>query len=49
MNKAREHVGLTNPVDDEGDDFLYASDGRAFDNTIVGRKYLERYEGKLNQ
>jgi hypothetical protein len=48
MNKARENIGLTNPVDDEGDDFVYASDGRAFDNTIVGRKYLERYEGKLN-
>lgn len=48
MNKARENIGLVNPTDDESDDFLYASDGRAFDNTIVGRKYLERYEGKLH-
>jgi hypothetical protein len=48
MNKARENQGLTNPVDDEGEQFVYASDGRAFDNTIVGRKYLERYEGKIN-
>jgi hypothetical protein len=48
MNKARENIGLTNPGNDDGDDFVYASDGRAFDNTIVGRKYLERYEGKLH-
>jgi hypothetical protein len=48
MNKARANLDLVNPTDDEGDDFLYASDGRAFDNTLVGRKYLERYEGKLN-
>lgn len=47
MNKARENVGLTNPVDDEEEQFVYASDGRRFDNTIVGRKYLERHEGKI--
>jgi hypothetical protein len=48
MNKARENLGLVNPTEETGDEFVYASDGRAFDNTIVGRKSLERYEGKLN-
>jgi hypothetical protein len=48
MNKARENLGLVNPTDETGDEFVYASDGRAFDNTIVGRKSLERYERKLN-
>lgn len=47
MNKAITNLG-TVAADEEVDDFLYASDGRKFDNTIVGRKYLERYEGRLN-
>jgi len=48
MNKARENLGLVNPTEEVGDKFVYASDGREFDNTIVGRKALERYERKLN-
>jgi hypothetical protein len=54
MNKAITNVGatinmpVTEDVENE-DDFVYASDGRKFDNTIVGRKYLERYEGKLSK
>ena len=48
MNKARANIGLVNPTDDIGDEFVYASDGRAFDNNIVGRAALERYEKKLN-
>ena len=35
-------------VDDQRDsDYIYASDGREFDNSIVGRKSLDRYEEKL--
>lgn len=48
MNKARANIGLVNPTDDIGDEFVYASDGRKFDNNIVGRAALERYEKKLN-
>jgi hypothetical protein len=48
MNRAQEVIGLTQPVKEEVLDLVYASDGRAFDNTLVGRKALERYERKLN-
>jgi hypothetical protein len=30
------------------DELVYASDGRAFDNSIPGRRMLEKYEAKLS-
>lgn len=54
MNLARKNLGLnvlgdfTEEVIDEAPDVLYASDGRQFDNTIVGRKALERHEARIN-
>jgi len=54
MNKARENLGLNRLGDMsqetvvENDDMLYASDGTAFHNTLLGRNALERYEKKLN-
>ena len=51
MNQARENLGLPNMVASvstgEEPSKVYASDGREFDNTIVGRKARERYEEKL--
>jgi hypothetical protein len=32
-----------------GDDYLYSSDGRRFDNTLIGRKALARYEDSLGE
>jgi hypothetical protein len=54
MNQARKNLGLnvlgdvTDEVMDSAPDVLYASDGRAFDNTIVGRKALERHEARID-
>jgi len=54
MNLARKNLGLnllgdmTEQVVDTTPDVLYASDGRAFDNTIVGRKALERHEARID-
>jgi hypothetical protein len=54
MNKARENLGLNRLGDMseepvvESTDMLYASDGTAFHNTLLGRNALERYEKKLN-
>lgn len=52
MNQARKNLGL-NVLGDasqeviDAPDTLTASDGRTFDNTIVGRKALERHEERL--
>jgi hypothetical protein len=52
MNQARKNLGL-NVLGDataeviDAPDTLIASDGREFDNTIVGRKALERHEERL--
>ena len=54
-NRALERLGLDTQVavpthdvaPDDRDDYVYSSDGRAFDNTIVGRKKRDRHEEKL--
>jgi hypothetical protein len=50
-HKAMENIGLANVDDDEEPtaQYVYASDGKAFDNSMPGRAALERYEEKLNQ
>ena len=54
MDKALANLGmptrreLSGVVDDEPVEmYVYASDGRAFDNSMFGRRQLEKYEGKL--
>jgi hypothetical protein len=54
MNKAHVNLGLPSRKElyedvsvEENAEFVYASDGREFDNSITGRKALERYEEKL--
>ncbi|CAB5219684.1 hypothetical protein UFOVP221_115 [uncultured Caudovirales phage] len=50
LSKALEQLGHSteaSPVDDDTPEFVYASDGRRFDNTIVGRKLIERHEQRL--
>ena len=49
MNKAISNTGTIVVSQDDGiEKVLYASDGREFDNTIVGRKALERHEARIN-
>jgi hypothetical protein len=49
MNKAISNTGtIVVSQDEEVETVLYASDGREFDNTIVGRKALERHEARIN-
>lgn len=46
LEKARRAV--ESDMENEGrSEFVYASDGKAFDNSIPGRRRLERYEEKL--
>ena len=55
MDEALNNLGmpsrkqLHNGTVDDGErtEYVYASDGREFDNSIVGRKALQRYEEKL--
>lgn len=54
MDKALANLGmptrreLSGVVDDEPVEmYVYASDGRAFDNSMFGRKQLDKYESKL--
>lgn len=55
MDEALKNLGmpsrkqLASGVVDNGerDEYIYASDGREFDNSIVGRKALARYEERL--
>lgn len=48
MPSRRELVQIDAEVADEPtEEYVYASDGRQFDNSIPGRKSLERYEEKL--
>lgn len=54
MDEALSNLGmptrrqLAHVVDEtERTDYVYASDGREFDNSIVGRKAMQRYEEKL--
>ena len=54
-NRALERLGLETEVavpthdvaPDDRDEYVYSSDGRAFDNTIVGRKKRDRHEERL--
>jgi len=54
MNLARKNLGLntlgdvTDTIVEDAPDVIYASDGREFDNTIVGRKALERHEARID-
>lgn len=56
MDQAMMNLGMptrnaiaNDVVDEERSvEYVYASDGREFDNSIVGRKALARYESKLN-
>jgi hypothetical protein len=54
MDTALQNLGMptrkeiAEAVESEyGPEYLYASDGTEFENNIVGRKFLERYEAKL--
>jgi len=55
LTEAHKNLGMPSPrelanadtVYERTEEFVYASDGRAFDNSIPGRKKLEAYEGKL--
>lgn len=57
MDEALHNLGmptrkqLSNVEVDDGErsEYVYASDGREFDNSIVGRKSLTRYEEKLKE
>jgi hypothetical protein len=48
LNAITKHVAATGAVDSvQSDVYVYASDGKEFDNSMPGRKALERYEEKL--
>lgn len=55
MSEALKNLGMpsmkeladADVVHDKVDEFVYASDGRAFDNSIPGRRKLQKYEEKL--
>jgi hypothetical protein len=54
VNKALEQLGYDKPsrvAPEEVDrnQYIYASDGREFDNSIAGRKMRELYEGRLTK
>jgi len=57
MDQALQNLGMPSRkilaqvevANDERTDYVYASDGREFDNSIVGRKALARYEEKLRE
>jgi hypothetical protein len=44
---SRKALAQVDVADDERMEYVYASDGREFDNSIVGRKAMQRYEEKL--
>jgi len=55
MSEALKNLGMPSMKDmadtdvarEEVDEYVYASDGRSFDNSIPGRRMLEKYEDKL--
>lgn len=47
--KVINDLGLDDNDAPKTDSYIYASDGRKFDNSIPGRKSLERYEEKLKK
>jgi predicted transcriptional regulator len=57
LTEAHKNLGLPSPRDladsdverEEVSEFVYASDGRAFDNSIPGRRKLSLYEQKLQE
>lgn len=51
INSVTEEMGMDDEVLDtvEIEDYVYASDGKKFDNSMPGRKALENYEEKIRR